>query len=114
VVALTVSSVLSAIGITALVVTLAKTDEQADGYSSLVVFTLALLGGNFVYLAQLPKALQRVSLLTPNGWALRGFVALVARNAGLAGILRPLAVLAAFAAALLALATWRLRRTLVG
>ena len=36
VVALTVSSVLSAIGITALVVTLAKTDEQADGYSSLV------------------------------------------------------------------------------
>jgi linearmycin/streptolysin S transport system permease protein len=100
--------------ITALVVTLARTDEQADGYSSLVVFTPALLGGNFVYLAQLPKALQRVSLLTPNGWALRGFVALVARNAGLAGILRPLAVLAAFAAALLALATWRLRRTLVG
>jgi ABC-2 type transport system permease protein len=67
-----------------LVVTLAKTDEQADGYSSLVVFTLALLGGNFVYLAQLPEALQRVSLLTPNGWALRGFVDLVADGGGLA------------------------------
>ncbi|HET9008316.1 MAG TPA: ABC transporter permease, partial [Actinomycetes bacterium] len=49
VVALTVSSVLSAIGITALVVTLARTDEQAEGYGSLVVFTLALLGGNFIY-----------------------------------------------------------------
>ena len=55
VVALTVSSVLSAIGITALVVTVARTEEQAEGYSSLVVFTLALLGGNFVYLAQLPS-----------------------------------------------------------
>ena len=55
VVALTVSSVLSAIGITALVITLARTDEQAEGYSSLVVFTLALLGGNFIYLAQ-PRA----------------------------------------------------------
>jgi ABC-2 type transport system permease protein len=92
VVALTVSSVLSAIGITALVVTLARTDEQADGYSSLVVFVLALLGGNFVYLAQLPEALQRASLLTPNGWALRGFVDLVADGGGLGTVAAPIAV----------------------
>jgi ABC-2 type transport system permease protein len=76
VVALTVTSVLAAIGITALVVTLARTEEQAEGYGSLVVFTLALLGGNFIYLAELPELLQRLSLLTPNGWALRGFVGL--------------------------------------
>ena len=92
VVALTVSSVLSAIGVTALVITLARTDEQAEGYSSLVVFTLALLGGNFVYLAQLPELLQRVSLLTPNGWALRGFVDLVADGGGLATVAAPVAV----------------------
>ncbi len=42
------------------------------------------------------------------------FIALIARNAGLAGILHQLAVLAAFAATLLALAIWRLRRTLLG
>ena len=110
VVALTVSSVLSAIGITALVVTLARTDEQADGYSSLVVFTLALLGGNFVYLAQLPELLQRVSLLTPNGWALRGFVDLVADGGGLATVAVPVAVTLAVGLATGALALYRARR----
>ena len=110
VVALTVSSVLSAIGITALVVTVAKTDEQADGYSSLVVFTLALLGGNFVYLAQLPEALQRVSLLTPNGWALRGFVDLVADGGGLATVAAPVAVTLAVGLVTGALALYRARR----
>ena len=110
VVALTVSSVLSAIGITALVVTLARTDEQAEGYSSLVVFTLALLGGNFVYLAQLPEALQRVSLLTPNGWALRGFVDLVADGGGLATVALPVAVTLAVGLVTGALALYRARR----
>ncbi|HEV3462922.1 MAG TPA: ABC transporter permease [Actinomycetota bacterium] len=110
VVALTVSSVLSAIGITALVVTLARTDEQADGYSSLVVFTLALLGGNFVYLAQLPELLQRVSLLTPNGWALRGFVDLVADGGGLATVAAPVAVTLAVGLVTGGLALYRARR----
>ena len=110
VVALTVSSVLAAIGITALVVTLARTDEQADGFSSLVVFTLALLGGNFIYLAQLPDLLQRLSLLTPNGWALRGFVDLVADGGGLASVAAPIAVTAAFGLATGAVALVRARR----
>jgi ABC-2 type transport system permease protein len=110
VVALTVSSVLSAIGITALVITLARTEEQAEGYSSLVVFTLALLGGNFVYLAQLPEVLQRVSLLTPNGWALRGFVDLVADGGGLATVAVPVAVTLAVGLATGGLALYRARR----
>jgi ABC-2 type transport system permease protein len=110
VVALTVSSVLSAIGITALVVTLARTDEQAEGVSSLVVFTLALLGDNFVYLAQLPEVLQRVSLLTPNGWALRGFVDLVADGGGLATVAAPVAVTLAVGLVTGGLALYRARR----
>jgi ABC-2 type transport system permease protein len=110
VVALTVSSVLSAIGITALVVTLARTDEQAEGYSSLVVFVLALLGGNFVYLAQLPEALQRAALFTPNGWALRGFVDLVADGGGLATVAAPVAVTLAVGLVTGGLALYRARR----
>jgi ABC-2 type transport system permease protein len=113
VLALTISSVLAAIGITALVVTLARTEEQAEGYSSLVVFTLALLGGNFVYLAQLPEALQRVSLLTPNGWALRGYVDLVADGGGLATVALPVAVTAAAGLVTGAVALVRARRMVV-
>jgi ABC-2 type transport system permease protein len=113
VVALTVSSVLSAIGITALVVTLARTDEQAEGYSSLVVFALALLGGNFIYLAQLPELLQRASLLTPNGWALRGFVDLVADGGGPGTVATPVAVTLAVGLATGGLALYRARRMVV-
>jgi ABC-2 type transport system permease protein len=110
VVALIGSSVLSAVGITALVVTMARTDEQAEGYSSLVVFTLALLGGNFVYLAQLPELLQRAALLTPNGWALRGFVDMVADGGGLGTVAWPVAVTLAVGLATGALALRRARR----
>jgi ABC-2 type transport system permease protein len=113
VVVLTVSSVLSAIGITALVVSLARTDEQADGYASLVVFVLSLLGGNFVYLAQLPEALQRASLFTPNGWALRGYVDLVADGGGLGTVAVPVAVTAGVGLAAGALALRRARRMVV-
>ncbi len=110
VVVLTVTSVLAAIGITAMVVTLARTAEQADGLSALVVFTLALLGGNFVYLAQLPDLLQRLSLLTPNGWALRGYVDLVADGGGLGTVAVPAAVTAAFGLATGTVALIRARR----
>jgi hypothetical protein len=44
----------------------------------------------------------------------RSFGLLPTPGSGLAGITRQLAVLAAFANALLALGTWRLRRALVG
>jgi ABC-2 type transport system permease protein len=110
VVVLTVSSVLAAVGVTAMVITLARTEEQADGFSALVVFTLALLGGNFVYLAQLPDLLQRVSLLTPNGWALRGYVDLVADGGGLGTVAVPAAVTAAFGLATGTVALIRARR----
>jgi hypothetical protein len=41
------------------------------------------------------------------------FIDLISENAGLAGIAGKLAVLAGFAAVLLAVAAWRLRRALV-
>jgi ABC-2 type transport system permease protein len=77
------------------------------------VFTLALLGGNFIYLAQLPDLLQRLSLLTPNGWALRGFVDLVADGGGLSTVAAPVAVTAAFGLVTGAVALVRARRMVV-
>ena len=70
---LIVAAVLAAMGITTLVVTAAKTEEQAGGYSSAVGVVLALLGGNFIPISSAPAVLRRLTLLTPNGWALRGF-----------------------------------------
>jgi ABC-2 type transport system permease protein len=61
------------IGVSSLIVMVARTEEQAAGLSTVAVFVLALLGGNFVPFSHTPPLLQKLSLLTPNGWALRGF-----------------------------------------
>lgn len=98
VLALVVATVLAIAGIGALVTGLARTDAQAEGWTSVVTFTLALLGGNFVSPGALPGALRRLSLLTPNGWALRGFTELSAGHGGLADVVPALAVLLATAA----------------
>ncbi len=68
--------VLAIVALTALVIGLARTKRQAEGMSSALVFGLALLGGNFVFLSASPQVLQRIALFTPNGWALRAFTKL--------------------------------------
>ena len=57
-------------------------------------------------------ALRRVAHITPQAWANDAFAKLVGHGASIAGILPQLGVLAAYAAALLALAAWRLRRVM--
>ena len=109
VLALSAVLALAATGVTALIATLARTDQQVDGWTSIVVFTFALLGGNFSNIADLPEGLQRLAQLTPNGWAMRGFVDL-AGGLGVRDIVVPLAAVGAFAVVTLLAAALRARR----
>lgn len=94
---------LAVVSLTALVMTLARTQRQADGIASILVFGLVLLGGNFVSLAAAPPLLRRLALLTPNGWALRGFTDLATGVAGpTAAVVPVLAILGITAAVALA------------
>jgi ABC-2 type transport system permease protein len=88
--------------------------EQATSIGPPVGIALGMLGGCMWPLAIVPEPMRAVGHLFPQAWAMDAFIALIAKDAGLAGITRQLAVLAAFAVALLAVATWRLRRALVG
>jgi ABC-2 type transport system permease protein len=106
---LSLAVVLAATGVTALIATFARTDQQVDGWTSIVVFTFALLGGNFSNLSDLPPALQEISKLTPNGWAMRGYVDL-ASGLQLSDVLVPVGAVAAIAGGTLALAALRAKR----
>ncbi len=97
VVALLVAFVLAALAITTLVSVYARSASQADGYVSIVAFVLAMLGGNFLFLGDLPEALRMVARWTPNGWAMQGFVTLTADGGGLASVLGSIAAILAFA-----------------
>jgi len=93
--------------------TVLRTAEQATSIGPPVGIALGMLGGCMWPLAIVPEPMRVVGHLFPHAWAMDAFIDLISEDAGLAGIAGKLAVLAGFAAVLLAVATWRLRRALV-
>ena len=69
---LVVAGVLSAIGVMAVVATLAKTSEQAANWQAIIAVVLGMLGGVFFPISQAPGLIGKLSLLTPQAWFLRG------------------------------------------
>lgn len=88
-------------------------DQQAGGIGVLLGLVLAALGGSMAPIELFSPAMQRIAHVTPHAWALDGFAELVRRGGTLLDILPELAVLAAYAAVLLGLATWQLHRVTV-
>ena len=93
--------------------TVLRTAEQATSIGPPVGIALGMLGGCMWPLAIVPAPMRVAGHLFPHAWAMDAFIDLISEDAGLAGIAGKLAVLAGFAAVLLAVATWRLRRALV-
>jgi ABC-2 type transport system permease protein len=93
--------------------TLFRNEQQAMGISLLLGLGLGALGGCMVPLEVFSPTMRRVAHITPQAWGNDAFSRLVGHGASIGGILPQLGVLAAYAAVLLALAAWRLRRVLV-
>ena len=98
VIAVCAAMIVAVVSLTALVIGLARTQRQAEGISAAVVFALALLGGNFVFVSASPAVMRKLSLLTPNGWALRAFTDLSTTGGGMATAAGPVAAMLAFSA----------------
>lgn len=110
VLALIAATVFAIAGVATMVTSLAHTPQQAETYTAVVTFALALVGGNFLGPGQLPGFIRRASLLTPNGWALRGFTDLASGSADLTGVLPTIGVLLAIGVAFGAVGVVRVRR----
>ena len=102
--------VFSVICLTALTIGLARTQRQAEGIGSIVVFGLALLGGNFFFISSAPSTIKHLALLTPNGWAIRGFTDLATIGGGFATIVEPVVAMLIFSAVIGAAALSLARR----
>ncbi|GAA2473402.1 ABC transporter permease [Streptomyces longisporus] len=111
--ALSVAMAVSVVCLTALVIAVVRTEQQAQGLASVLVFALVLLGGNFVFASGSTPLIRRLALFTPNGWALRGFTDLGTGVRGWDAVGAPLLGIALFSAAVTALTVLllRLRRT---
>jgi ABC-2 type transport system permease protein len=92
--------------------TLFRTPEQATSIGPAVGIVLAMLGGCMWPLAMVSSLMRTLGHATPQSWAVDGWTKLLAQRGTATSIAGDLAVLVAFAAALLGLATVRLRRSL--
>lgn len=107
------STSLAAMGLALLVAALAKTEVQVALYGAVPVLVLALIGGCVLPREMMPAETQKLSLFTPQGWALDAYRELLGAGAqyepNLSIVLSACAVLAAFGTGFLALA-WGLLR----
>jgi ABC-2 type transport system permease protein len=106
--------VVAVVCLTAFVIGVSKTQRQAEGVSSIIVFGLSILGGNFFFISQAPSAMKRLALLTPNGWALRGFTDLATIGGGFGTIAEPVLGILAFSVIVAAIAVILAPRAVTG
>jgi ABC-2 type transport system permease protein len=105
---LIVAAIGAAMGIMALIATLAKNAEQAANWQSVVAVVLGLLGGTFFPVSQAPGVLSTLTLAAPQAWFLRGLGDL--RGGSLSVVWVPVLAMLGFAAVTGGLALFRLRR----
>jgi len=105
---LVVAAILSAMGIMALIATLARNAEQAANWQSVVAVVLGLFGGTFFPVSLAPGILSRLTFIAPQAWFMRGLSDL--RGGSLSAVWVPVLAMLAFAVVAGGIAMTRLRR----
>jgi len=108
-VAVTLATGLAATGLGLLVAAIGKTPAQVSSVSTLLVLTLAALGGMLVPTFVMPSFMQKLAFVTPHAWALDGYQDVIVRGLGLSAVLPNVAVLTGFAFLFFGFALWRFR-----
>jgi len=104
--AVVVSALAASTGL--LVAALGGTEMRARSVCILVILGVSMLGGLWLPSFLLPNWARDLSLCLPTSWAMRGFDATTWQGCGFVSVLPNVAVVFAFAAAFLGLATFQL------
>jgi ABC-2 type transport system permease protein len=73
---LVLAAVFGASGWGMFITALARTPAQVGSVGTAIMLIFGILGGSFISLEMMPPAVQMVSKITPNAWALDGFTTL--------------------------------------
>ena len=110
---LVVTAVIAATGLSILVCTLARTEDQAGGWNGILAITMAMLGGAMIPLQQAPQLLLQLGRITPHAWFLAAINTMAGSGVGIADVLPSLVFLTAFGVIAAALGLFRARGFLV-
>lgn len=108
-VAISFAAAAAATGLGVLVAALARTDAQVGAIATILLLSLAVVGGCFVPRWVMPPWLQTISLITPHAWAVDAYLKMMVDGVGLIRVLPNVSVLAVFAALFFGLGAWRFR-----
>lgn len=108
--ALILAAVVAALGIVALIGSLARTADQATAVCSMVAIVLGFLGGTFFDVSQAGGVLSRLRFVSPHGWFMQGLADLSAGD--LSVVVTPVLAMLAFGVIAGAIGIARLRKGL--
>jgi ABC-2 type transport system permease protein len=103
------SSVLAFSGLSTLLASLTKSEEQIGNIGPALAMIFGFLGGGMWPASAFPDWLNMVSKFTPNRWAIDGFLKLMYQGGGVVSILPEVLVLLVMAAIFFSLGVFRLR-----
>lgn len=110
--AVTLVAAFAATGFGALVASVSRTIEQASALGATAVVVMAVLGGIMIPVFIMPRPMRAAALASPLYWGHQAYLDVMLRNAPFQMLAPKLAVLAGFAVAFLAIASWRVKREL--
>ena len=96
-------------GLGIMMAALARTQDQVNSITTVLVLVMAPLGGAWWPLEIVPEWMQTVGHLFPTAWAMDGFSDIVTRGLGVGDVLLETAVLFGFGVLFLAVGVWRFR-----
>lgn len=108
-IAITLAASAASAGLGLLIASMGRTPEQIGGLSSLLVITLAAVGGVMVPSYVMPPFMQTISKISPHAWALAGYQDVIVRGLDTAAVMPEVGALLLFAAAFFGVAVWKFR-----
>ena len=107
---MTIVTAAAASALALVLASIARTRAQLSGFSTILILTMSALGGSMFPRFLMSETMQKVGLITFNGWALDGYLKVFWRNAAVWQLWPQVLVLAASAMAFMALARMFARR----
>jgi ABC-2 type transport system permease protein len=92
-----------------LLAAIGKSEQQVSGLSTLLVLTLAAIGGVMVPRFVMPEFMQTLGVISPHAWALNAYQDILMRGYGIVEILPECAILLAMAVAMFAVTVWKFK-----
>ncbi|MGE7663167.1 ABC transporter permease [Peribacillus sp. NPDC097197] len=95
-------------GLSMLLAAFIKKEKTADLISGIGIQLFAIVGGSMLPIYAFPERLKTIAALTPNNWALTGFLDIMS-GVGWSGLLLPFSVLGLIGFVSMLIGAWRLR-----